>query len=124
MRSPTARTKRFLESQGVLVEVVEKWIPCTAEGYKGRIIRKDVFDCIDLLCVHGQKLLAIQSCAGASHATRLSKAMASDKIKRYLGTGSLFEVWSWSKRGPRGKRKVWMPRVTQLTARDGQVVQV
>jgi len=123
MRSPTARTKQHLEKEGWLVEVVEKWIPCTPAGYRGRIIRKDLCDCIDILAFRGECQLAIQSCAGASHATRLSKAMASAKLKAYLQTAKPFEVWSWSKKGPRGKRKVWTLRVTQLTIIDGKVVQ-
>ena len=103
MRSPTAHTLQYLKANGVtVVEVVEKWIPCSPAGFRGRIIRKDLFDCIDIMAIQGSALLAIQSAAGASHAARLSKAMASPKIKAYLGTNNLFEVWTWSKKGARG----------------------
>lgn len=113
MRSPTARTKRYLEAQGCIVEIVERWIPIPK--HPGGGIRRDLFDCIDILCVQGSKLVAIQSTSGSNHNARVLKAIASEKLARYLGTGNVFEVWSWSKKGPRGKRKVWTPRVEQLT---------
>src|SRR6266853_2691141 len=109
MRSPTARTKRYLEKQGHIVEVVEKWIPI--EKHPGGGVRRDLFEVIDILCIQGGALLAIQSTSGSNHNARVTKALASPKLKAYLGTDNLFEVWSWSKKGARGKRKMWMPRV-------------
>lgn len=116
MRSPTARTKRFLEAQGCEVAVVEKWIP--VPKHPGGGIRRDLFDCIDILAIQGSKLIAIQSTSGSNHNARINKAIASEKLARYMSTGNAFEVWSWAKKGPRGKRKVWTPRVEQLVYQE------
>jgi hypothetical protein len=113
MRSPTARTLKYFRDQGDLAEVVEKWIPIPK--HPGGGVRRDLFDCIDVIAIQGCKLLGIQSTSGSNHASRVTKARASDKLKRFLATGNAFEVWSWAKRGPRGKRKVWTPKVTQVT---------
>lgn len=112
MRSPTARTLKFFRDQGHLAEVVEKWIP--VPKHPGGGVRRDLFECIDVLVIQGGKLLGIQSTSGSNHSARVTKAKASEKLARYIATGNGFEVWSWAKRGARGKRKVWTPKVTQL----------
>jgi len=122
MRSPTARTLSFLRGIGATAEVVEHWIPMTAAGFRGPLKRKDVFDCIDILCVQGAKLLGIQSTSGANHGSRITKALGSDKLRAFVATGNGFEVWSWSKKGPRGKRKLWTPRVTQLVIQGDKLI--
>ncbi len=68
------------------------------------------------MCIQGKKLVAIQSTSGSNHAARVAKAILSTKLRRFLACdGALFEVWSWAKKGARGKRKLWTPRVEQLT---------
>jgi len=119
VRSPTARTKRYLEAQGAIVDVVEKWIPI--EGHPGGGVRRDLFGVIDILCIRDSKLVAIQSTSGSNHAKRIAKAVAEPKIKAFLATSNQFQVWSWSKRGARGKRKLWQPRIEMLYLHGGNV---
>ena len=132
MRSPTARTKRYLEKQGCVVEVVEKWIPIAK--HPGGGIRRDLFDVIDILCVRPARLstnvhveqrshglIAIQSTSGSNHTARVKKALASHKLRLFLMTGNQFEIWSWSKKGARGKRKTWQPRIDTLVIEGGEV---
>ncbi len=59
-------------------------------------------------------ILAIQACAGSSHANRMTKIRAELKTHSWLQAGGKFEVWSWAKQGARGKRKIWTLRVEQV----------
>lgn len=115
--SPTQRTLAHLRKDlANIPAVVEKWV--TIPGHPGGGVRRDLFDCIDILVIQGSKLVAIQATSGTNHKARIDKAKASDKLRAFCGTGNLFEVWSWSKKGPRGKVKRWTPRVTQLVLSD------
>jgi hypothetical protein len=121
VRSPTSHTLNFFRKQGDMAEVTEKWIP--VPKHPGGGIRRDLFECIDVMVIQGAKLLGIQSTSGSNHSARVAKALASDRLAKYIATGNGFEVWSWAKRGPRGKRKVWTPKVTQLVMNgDNKVV--
>jgi hypothetical protein len=112
MRSPTARTLQWLRKEGFTAESTEKWIP--VPKHPGGGIRRDLFGCIDIVAIQGCKLLGIQSTSGGNHNARVLKAMAEPKLAEWLATGALFEVWSWTKKGARGKRKTWQVRVEQL----------
>lgn len=102
--SPTQRTLAYCRSLGWVCAVVEKWNPHAK-------VRQDLFGCIDILALTIEgRTMGIQACAGASHAARRTKAMAESRLQDWLHCGNLFEVWSWSKQGPRGKRKVWTLR--------------
>ena len=119
-------------------EVVEKWIPVSAKGFRGKLVRKDLFDCIDILCPQGMILLGIQSTDGTSHSKRVEKAKESKKLRAFMMTTCLFEIWSWSKRskrdeegklaktkkGERFKEKEWKLRVTQLRVnKNGEITE-
>lgn len=106
--SPTQRTLAECRKRGWTAQVVERWNPHAR-------IRQDLFGCIDILAMHEGGLLAIQACAGSSHATRRAKALAEPRIAQWLETGNAFEIWSWSKRGARGKRKTWTLRAEGVT---------
>lgn len=109
LSSPTQRSLALLRAEGWTVAIVEKWNPHAR-------IRQDLFGCIDLLAIKpGCKPLGIQACAGASHAARRTKSIAEPRLLTWLAAGCDFEVWSWSKRGPRGKRKLWEVRREVLT---------
>jgi hypothetical protein len=120
MRSPSARTLNFLRAQDCIAQSVEKWIAIPT--HPGGGIRRDLFACIDILAIQGSKLLAVQSTSGSNHNARVLKSIAEPMLAQYLKTGNLFECWSWTKKGPRGKRKLWQVRVTQLTLVGGKVV--
>lgn len=120
MRSPTALTLKYLRNQGAIAKVCEKWIPVRGDWKRGK--RVDLFGA-DVAVVQGQAFILIQSCAGSSHAARITKCKDNPDVAAFLKTRNTFEVWSWSKRGARGKRKLWTPRVSQLVlCRSGKVV--
>jgi hypothetical protein len=103
--TPTARTLQHLKKLGYTAQVVEQ----TIRG-KGMVFKRDLFGCIDVLALGNGVTLGVQACAGASHAARLTKAKQQPALPRWLFCGNRFEVWSWAKQGPRGKRKVWTLR--------------
>lgn len=116
-KSPTARTLEELRKRGWLAQVVEKYNSFCK-------VRIDLFSCIDILCLdHNNEMMAIQACAGDSHAARCEKSMAEPKLARYLHHGRRFQVWSWAKKGGRGMVKKWECRVEELIlAPDGFTV--
>jgi hypothetical protein len=106
--SPTSRSLAECKRLGWLAQVVEKRVP-------HKPISIDLFGCIDIVAVRPGQTLGIQACAGASHAARLTKAMAQPKLRAWLEAGNQFEVWSWAKRGARGKAKRWAMRRDVVT---------
>lgn len=57
-------------------------------------------------------ILAIQATASAAHhAHRRAKIIAEPRAKAWVDAGGRLELWSWSKRGDRGKAKRWAVRV-------------
>ena len=142
MTSPTQRSLAYAEDHEWPAAVVEKWVPRGPGGpplaapgapaYAGSPFgfRKDMWGCIDLLVLDDLPgVLAVQACAGSSHATRAAKArgiifMDSDgpkkgrALRRWLEKGNRIEVWSWAKQGPRGKRKLWTLRRELIKSLD------
>jgi hypothetical protein len=100
--SPTQRSLKLLRDEGWIVAVVERWVP-------GANIRQDLFGFIDILGMKGDKMIAVQTTSGSNVAARIAKIKESPIAKVWSEYPSLrmVEVHGWSKRGPRGKRKVW-----------------
>jgi hypothetical protein len=113
--SPTARTLAECRKRGLIAQVVEKWNPHAR-------IRQDLFGVIDLLAILPPSnlgpgsILGIQACAGGDHATRRDKILAEPRAAAWIRSGGRLELWSWSKRGDRGARKLWTLRVEAFTA--------
>lgn len=103
MGSPTQRSLAECRKRGYVAQVVEHWNPHAH-------IRQDLFGVIDIVALTPDGILAIQACAGASHAARVAKVLAEPRTKAWLGAGGKFEVWSWSKRGAAKARKLWTLR--------------
>lgn len=112
--SPTQRSLARLRELGYVAQVVERWNPHAR-------VRQDLFGCIDILAIEpGSKtpILGVQACAAASVSERLKKAIAEPRLMQWIRSGGSFEVWGWSKRGARGKRKVWSVRVVPVALYD------
>ena len=123
MSTPTSRSLVECRNRGWECQVVERWCQ-----YSRR--RIDLFGCIDLIAIvpHDEilgfgSILAIQACAGASHAARRTKILAEPRMAKWLDAGGLLQIWSWAKRGARGKRKVWCLRVEAIGARSDEPMQ-
>lgn len=112
--SATARTLELLRKDGYHVWIVEKTIP-------GRGIKLDAFGFMDILAYRPNDavVVAVQSTVGSHHAAHLRKyeelplvkTRILDWIKKHK-----FLIVSWRKAGARGKRKLWTPRVEEVTA--------
>ena len=88
--SPTARTKRLLESEGFIVEVVERWIP-------GANIRRDLWGFLDVLAIRDGLTLGVQVTTADHLADRRRKIVASPLLPRVLLAGWKVEVHGWRK---------------------------
>lgn len=111
--SPTQRARAHCKAQGWVSQIVEKWNPHAK-------VRQDLFGCIDMIVLDGQPggPLGVQVCAGASHAARRTKAMAEPRLRAWMQAPARFEVWSFSKKGAAGKRKLWELRREVVVAVD------
>lgn len=110
--SPTARTLAECRKRGWIAQVVEQTLGRT-------FIKRDLFGAIDVLAVTDRdQTLGIQATSGANHASRRAKILTEPRMRRWLEAGNFLEVWSWSKTGKRGKRKVWTLREEQIVVQD------
>lgn len=106
--SPTARSLAHLKQEGYAARVVERWNPWAR-------IRQDLFGGDILALKSGEPVLIIQATSGANHASRCTKLQAGGFINLWKESGAVIEVWSWAKKGPRGKMKRWTLRREALT---------
>lgn len=111
--TPTARTLMALRAMGYTVAVVERWNPHAR-------IRQDLFGFGDIIGIGDgyAGCFMVQACAGASHAARKAKMIAEPLLREWLRFGNRACVMSWSKRGARGKRKLWEVRRERITMAD------
>lgn len=107
MSSPTQRSLAECKRRGWPVQVVERW-----NSFAKR--RIDLFGVIDLVAITPTGILGIQACAGSSHSARLAKVVAEPRTTQWLAAGARLAVWSWAKRGAKGKRKQWSLREQEL----------
>jgi hypothetical protein len=100
--SPTQRTLAECRRRGWEADIVERRVH--------RFVTKDFLGCIDIIAITPDGFLGIQACAGASHAARASKCRQQPRLATWFDRGAQVAVWSWSKRGGIGKRKLWQLR--------------
>ena len=105
--SPTARTLRECRRRGWIAQVVEQTVPKT-------FIKRDFLGVIDVIAITPDGILGIQCTSGTNHAARVSKALEEPRLIAWLKAGGKFAVWSWSKTGARGQRKLWTLREEEL----------
>jgi len=117
--SPTQRALAYCREHGWTAQVVEKWVPQARR-------RIDLLGCIDMVVLDGQGggPLGVQVCAGSSHAARREKALEEPRLRAWLAAPARFEVWSWSKRGARGKRKLWTLRREGIAVESGPTIEL
>lgn len=123
--SPTQRTLDWLKKAGFTAGIVEKHNPfggpptkkCPACG-KNRIgVKQDLFGCIDLVAIHPDStgVLGIQCTSDNNHAARREKILGLEPAKLWVQAGNRLWVLSWGLRGAQGKRKLWEPRIQDVT---------
>jgi hypothetical protein len=113
MSSPTQRSLQWLRDRGWLAHVVERRIP-----YKNITV-----DCFggDILAVHAlRKETALIQTTSASNANkRIAKCTEAEsetgmEVQTWIEAGNKFFVHGWGKTGPRGKKKEWEVKITEL----------
>lgn len=111
--SPTQHTLKALKEAGHICQVTEKWNPFAK-------IRQDLFGCIDLVyCdVRRGAIVGVQATSDSNRSARIAKSAAEPRLKFWLKCGGKFEVWTWGKKGDRGKRKLWTRTVVELVLDD------
>jgi hypothetical protein len=106
--TPTQRTLKHYRDEGFAVAVAEYW-------HAQARIRRDLFGFIDCVALHPTEgIIALQCCAGASHSARRAKLLSEPNVEAWLRAGGRVQVVSWAKRGARGDRKLWTPRVEEI----------
>lgn len=111
MASPTSRALERLRKNGWEAAVVEKWIPQTKQ-------RKDLFGIIDIVAVVPGFTLGVQATSASNVAARVTKALAEPRLVSWLMAENLFEIWGWSKKGPKGGRKRWLVTKRRIKLTD------
>ncbi len=118
-KSPTARALEQLRKDGYTAQVVERWNPFAKR-------RVDLFGFCDLIYLTAAdkdwygNIVAVQVTTGTNHAARRTKTLAEPRALKWIQSGGLIEIWSYTLAGPRGKAKVWTLRKEELVAEDFQ----
>lgn len=88
--------------------ITEKYNPFSKQ-------REDLFNFIDILCLSGDRTIAIQAC-GTDFQQHVRKIKDNAYIKPWLEAGNECQIWSWRKvkktRG--GKQSIWKPRIADI----------
>ena len=110
--TPTARTLAECRKRGWTADVVERHVRS--------FITKDFLGCIDVIALTPDGFLGIQatSNSGGNHSARVAKIQAEPRAREFVRAGGRIEVWSFAKRGPRGKAKRWTLRVEPVAFQE------
>lgn len=108
MSSPTSRTLKWFRDTSCPAQVVERFCRFS----KRRI---DLFGCIDIVAITAGGITGVQCTSGDHHGDRRAKMLAEPKMLLWVKSGGLLWLFSWSQKGPRGKRKLWTPRIEEIT---------
>ena len=112
--TPTSRTLKLLRDEGKIAEVSEKWNSFTSQ-------RKDLFGFIDIVALD-KETWGIQCTSTGNMKARVNKICNECKITAdaWLKAGNKIEVIGWSKKGAKGKRKLWQATRREITIEDIQ----
>ena len=114
--SNTQRTMALLKKDGMMCQVVEKWVKFKGGGG----VRKDLFGIIDVLAISEERgILGVQVCSMSGRTDHIKKItiVKRDETRAWLCSGGDLELHSWRKlkvkRG--GKAMRWTPDITNIT---------
>jgi carbonic anhydrase len=88
MKTTTPHSKRLLESEGYLVDTVERWIP-------GANIRKDLYGFLDILAIREGEVLGVQVTSHTNIASRINKISLHPNLAAVRKAGLRIEVHGW-----------------------------
>ena len=93
----------------------EGWTPWVVESPITSFVKRDLFNCIDILAIKDGQTLAVQVTAGSAHANRATKVRENEYLALMLGAGWLVQVWSYRK----GANLRWVRRVESMPCSPG-----
>jgi hypothetical protein len=97
-----------MRKRGYLADVTEKWIPRAN-------VRKDLYGFIDILCLKDAEIIGVQATSAPNVNARVSKIAGHENVGAVRKAGIRILVHGWSKRGARGKRKMWTLREVDVS---------
>jgi hypothetical protein len=118
MSSPTARTLDYLRSRGATAQVVEHMIRIPPRnGQPGRVFKRDLFGFIDIVALEpgSEGVLGVQTTDASNLGHRLEKIREEPRARLWISHGNRIAIVTWAKRGARGQRKLWTPKITPVT---------
>lgn len=100
MSSPTQHSLNKLRKDGYTVAIVEKWVPQTPAGFKGKIIRKDVWGFGDLIAVKISEsaVILLQTTSRENISHRLEKIKQIPEAGIWLASGNRIVIHGWSQK--------------------------
>jgi hypothetical protein len=119
--SPVQRSLKYLRQEGWTCCSVEKWLPPRGTMKFGR--RIDALGFGDLLACHSHRhrftynegeIALVQTTTLANMNAHKAKILALPEFAKWKAANGLVLLHGWAKRGPRGKRKLWMLREEAL----------
>ena len=132
--SPTQRTLARLRKQGMLCQVVERWISYPPAARKPGMppgVRIDLFGFIDgialdLNALPGHRIIGWQACRAADISAHLLKIQVEceQKARAWLEAGARIQVWGWrALKVERGAARVkWEPDVREVVIYQGRLI--
>ena len=114
LSSPTQRTIKELKKLGYTPAIVERWNAFAR-------IRQDLYGIIDIVAIKEgiPGVLGIQCTSWGNGSSRKRKSLENQNLSAWCGSGNVFEIWEWGKKGPRGKAKRWIVKITQMRKYPG-----
>jgi carbonic anhydrase len=103
MSSPTQRSLAKLRADGWLADVVEKWIPMAR-------VRKDLWGFVDILCLRGKEILAVQTTTDSNVSARVNKITNHENVDAVRKAGIAIVVHGWKR--VKGR---WQVRVVDVS---------
>ncbi len=109
--TPTEKTMAWLRGQGYVVAKVEQ----TVSRFRPTV---DLFGCIDVVALKPgvPGVLGVQATTDRHLAERVAKVKAEPRADVWVACRNKLLVVGWALRGEPGKRKVWTPKVVDLSA--------
>ena len=100
MSSPTQRSLKYLRDAG--------WTACIVEKFNSFCkIRFDAFGFGDVLAMRTEEIALVQTTTSDNMAARRTKILSLTEAAEWKAAGGIILLHGWSKKGARGKRKLW-----------------
>jgi len=117
--SPTQRTLALLRDKcNMVCGITEHWNAHIR-------IRQDLFGFIDIVALSRELgIVAVQTTSADNASARVAKIQASEAATAWLEAGGRIWVVSWRKAGKAGTRKLWKPRIVELSFSEPKVLEL